>query len=51
MENITFHVAADRIDKQLLLEMVSAVLIGDDENEELKLKIYNAIRVGNGEGR
>lgn len=51
MENITFHVAADRIDKQLLLEIVSAVLIGDEDNEVLKLKIYNAISVGNGEGR
>jgi death on curing protein len=51
MENITFHVAADRIDKQLLLEIMSAVLIGDEDNEELKLKIYHAINVENGEGR
>jgi death-on-curing protein len=44
MENITFHVAADRIDKQLLGEIIRALLNGDEENEELKLKIFSAIR-------
>jgi len=43
MENITFHVAADRIDKQLLGEIINAIINGDEDNEELKLKILNAI--------
>jgi len=43
MENITFHVAADRIDKQLLGEIITAIINGDEDNEELKLKIFHAI--------
>jgi len=43
MENITFHVAADRIDKQLLGEIINAIINDDENNEELKLKILNAI--------
>ena len=43
MENITFHVAADRIGKQLLGEIINAIINGDENNEELKLKILNAI--------
>ncbi|MBW1902165.1 MAG: type II toxin-antitoxin system death-on-curing family toxin [Deltaproteobacteria bacterium] len=43
MENITFHVAADRIGKQLLREIINAIINGDEDNEELKLKILNAI--------
>ena len=43
-ENISYHVAAGKISKELLLEILTAVI--DDkyeENEELKLKILNAI--------
>lgn len=43
MENITYHVAADRIDKQLLGEIITAIINGDEDNEELKLKILHAI--------
>ncbi len=43
MENITFHVAADRIDKQLLGEIITAIVNSDADNEELKLKIFHAI--------
>jgi len=43
MENITFHVAADRIGKPLLREIINAIINGDEDNEELKLKILNAI--------
>ena len=43
MENITFHVAADRIGKPLLGEIINAILNGDEDNEELKLKILNSI--------
>jgi death-on-curing protein len=43
MENISYHVAAGKIDKDLLKEVISAVLYDDMNNEELKLKVYNAI--------
>lgn len=44
MENVSYHVAAGRIEKDLLREIFDAVLNGEfDENEELKLKYVNAI--------
>jgi len=42
-ENISYHVAAGRIDKELLEEFITAVINGDEEDEALKLKIFNAI--------
>jgi death-on-curing protein len=44
MENISYHVAAGTIDKDLLKEIVSAILNSDDDNESLKLKVLNAIQ-------
>lgn len=49
MENISYHVAAGRIDKDLLREIVTAVLEDDIEAESLKLKILNAISADAGE--
>lgn len=43
MENISYHVAAGKIDKELLHEFISAVINGDENDEGLKLKILNAI--------
>lgn len=43
MENISQHLAAGVIDKDLLGEIIRALLNGDEEDEELKLKIYQAI--------
>lgn len=43
MENISYHVASGCIDKNLLHEIVVAILDGDEENETLKLKILQAI--------
>lgn len=43
MENISYHVAAGSIDKDLLHEIISAVVSGVDDDEALKLKILNAI--------
>lgn len=43
MENISYHVAAGKIDKELLREIMEAILSGDDENEELKIKIWHTI--------
>jgi len=44
MENISYHLAAGKIDEALLREIISSVINNDiDENEELKIKILNAI--------
>lgn len=43
MENVSYHVAAGSIDKDLLREIITAHLEEDEENEALKLKILNAI--------
>lgn len=43
MENISYHVAAGNIDKDLLREIITAHIEEDEENEALKLKILNAI--------
>jgi death-on-curing protein len=43
MENISYHVAAGKIDKELLREILTAILNDEADNEELKLKILNAI--------
>ena len=42
-ENISYHVAAGNIEKELLCEWMSAVLRGEEDDESLKLKILNAI--------
>lgn len=43
MENISYHVAAGKIDKALLHEYICAVIDNTDDDEELKLKILHAI--------
>jgi len=45
-ENISYHVAAGSISKELLGEWIVAVLRGDEDDEALKLKILNAITSG-----
>lgn len=42
-ENISYHVAASNISKELLGEWMIAVLTGETEDESLKLKILQAI--------
>lgn len=42
MENIVVDVADNRIDKDLLLEIITSLLYEDDYSEELKLKIIDA---------
>ena len=49
MENISYHVAAGNIDKDLLHEIISAVISGDLNDEGLKLKILNAISMDENE--
>lgn len=44
-ENISYHVAAGRISKDLLHEIMAAIMDGTyDMDEELKLRILNAIQ-------
>ncbi|MGZ8172516.1 MULTISPECIES: type II toxin-antitoxin system death-on-curing family toxin [Methylobacter] len=43
MENISYHVAAGNIDKDLLLEIITAFLAEEMDDERLKLKIVNAM--------
>jgi len=43
MENISYHVAAGNIDRELLHEIICAFLAEELDNESLKLKIFNAI--------
>lgn len=50
MENISYHLAAGRISKELLAEIITALINGEEEDESLKLKILSAIADGeNGE--
>lgn len=43
MENIAVYVADNKIDKDLLREIICSILIEDDFNEELKLKIIDLL--------
>jgi len=43
MENISYHVAAGNIDKELLQEIITAHLMEEEDRESLKLKILKAI--------
>lgn len=46
MENISYHVAAGHIDEDLLRRILKAILdMTYDEDESLKLEIYNAITI------
>jgi death-on-curing protein len=45
-ENISYHVAAGRISKELLSDWMLAVLTGQVDDESLKLRILNAISEG-----
>lgn len=42
MENISVHVADNRIDKDLLYEIIYSIINEDDYSEELRLKIIDA---------
>ena len=43
MENISYHLAAGLINKDFLLEIITAIINDDIDDEVLKLKIFNAI--------
>ncbi|MDD2627947.1 MAG: type II toxin-antitoxin system death-on-curing family toxin [Clostridia bacterium] len=43
MENISYHVASGKINKDLLHEIIEAILNDDFENENIKFKIYKAL--------
>ena len=47
MENISYHLAAGRIDKELLQAVIHSVLCGEkDFDETLKLELLEAISDG-----
>lgn len=48
MENISQHLAHGHISKDLLSEIINALLHGDEEDEALKLKIFHAISQDHG---
>jgi death-on-curing protein len=43
MENIAVYVANNRINKDLLSEIIYSLIYENDYSEELKIKIYNAL--------
>lgn len=43
MENISYHVAAGNINKELLGEIITAYINEEMDSEPLKLKIFEAI--------
>jgi len=43
MENIAVYVADNKIDKDLLFEIIQSIIYEADYSETLKLKIYNAL--------
>ena len=45
-ENISYHVAAGNISKELLGRWMAAILSGEEDDESLKLEIFNAISNG-----
>ena len=49
MENISVQVADDTINKKLLGEIIAAHIDQDADNEELKLKIFEAISARSGD--
>lgn len=48
MENISYHLAAGRINKELLRDIIDSIIAETyDDNEELKLRILNAMQMNN----
>ena len=46
MENVSYHVAAGHIDKEVLRDIMHSILLNTyDTDESLKLRVLNAISV------
>jgi death-on-curing protein len=43
MENISYHLAAGKIDKDFLKEIITSIILEPDYSEDLKLRLLNAI--------
>ena len=43
MENISYHRAAGKIDKEFLIEIITSIISEPDYSEDLKLRLLNAI--------
>jgi death-on-curing protein len=48
MEIVSYHVAAGRIDKEFLHDIIESIVYEEDYSEEIKLKLFHCI--SNGEG-
>lgn len=46
MENISYHVAAGKIGKDFQKEIITSIINEQEFSEDLKLRIYNAIKDG-----
>jgi len=44
MESVSYHLAAGRISKDLLKEIIDSIIKQSDYSDELKIKIINAIK-------
>jgi death-on-curing protein len=49
MENISYHVAAGKIDKDLLRDLIAGTLNDAMDDEMLKLRLLNALTTDGGE--
>lgn len=43
METISYHLAAERIEKEFLQDIIKSLVYEDDYSEEIKLKLLNSI--------
>jgi len=46
MENISYHLAAGKIDKDFLKEIITSIINENDLTEEIKLELVNRIENG-----
>lgn len=47
MENVSYHVAAGRIDKGLLRDIIEVIIMETlDTDEQLKLRLFHAMQLG-----
>ena len=44
MENISYHLAAGKIDKDFLKDIISSIIYENELSEEIKLELLNRIR-------
>jgi len=43
METISYHLAAGRIDKEFLTDIIDSIIYEEDYSEEIKLRLFESI--------